>query len=53
MGFKDHVEYCSVKENWTPLMIYIHRSRIITGAILGVILGLCLGCLLWGVDYAF
>jgi hypothetical protein len=27
----------SKKENWTPLLIYIHISRIILGFILGII----------------
>lgn len=28
------------KENWTPELIYIHRSRLIIGLVLGFIFGI-------------
>jgi len=31
---------------WTPVMIYIHRTRLIAGMILGFIMGLTIGVLL-------
>jgi len=27
-------------ENWTPEMIYVHRTRLVLGVILGFILGI-------------
>lgn len=30
-------------KNWTPKMIYIHRTRLVTGLILGFIIGLFTG----------
>lgn len=35
------------KENWTPLLIYIHASRLILGAILGFLAGFLWGKPLW------
>lgn len=29
--------------NWTPLLIYIHVSRIVVGAVVGIIGGLAIG----------
>jgi len=29
--------------NWTPLLIYIHVSRIIAGAVVGIICGITIG----------
>lgn len=33
------------KENWTPLMVHIHRSRLIVGVVLGFMLGFSVGVL--------
>jgi len=30
-------------ENWTPLLVYIHSSRLIIGAILGLVAGIAMG----------
>jgi len=35
----------SHKENWTEQLIYVHKTRLILGFILGIILGYCLGLL--------
>jgi hypothetical protein len=35
----------SKRENWTPILIYIHISRIIIGYILGIIVGICISFL--------
>ena len=29
------------RENWTPLLTYIHATRLIIGTILGFIMGIC------------
>ena len=46
-GFKDaqdiHLEEIN---NWTPLLVYIHVSRIIIGAVLGYCIGFLTGLLI-------
>ena len=37
----------SKKENWTPQLTYIHRSRLLIGLILGFILGIDFSCLVF------
>lgn len=32
-------EYLSHKENWTSLLVYVHRTRIILGFVLGTAFG--------------
>lgn len=36
-------QYLSKRESWTPMMIYIHRSRITFGLICGLLIGLPVG----------
>jgi len=55
MTYKVTKEYCKIgykeavdmqldkKENWTPLLVYIHVSRIIIGLVFGTIIGFLIG----------
>ncbi len=46
-GFKDAQEMRLENiNNWTPLLVYIHVSRIIIGAVLGVCIGVLVGVLI-------
>ena len=37
----EHSNFFKCRENWTPVMKYIHRTRLIGGALLGLLIGLC------------
>jgi hypothetical protein len=44
IGYKEAVEMHLDKiENWTPLLVYIHVSRIIIGLVFGIIIGFLIG----------
>ena len=41
-GFVDACELgLNREDSWDPIMVYLHTSRIIIGAILGFVLGVC------------
>ena len=47
LGFKDaQVMHLENINNWTPLLVYIHVSRIIIGAVLGCCIGILIGLLI-------
>ena len=33
------------ESNWTPILIYMHVTRTIIGAIIGIAIGICVGLL--------
>lgn len=35
------------RAEWTPELIYVHRTRLVIGVLLGIGLGLSLGAILW------
>jgi len=46
-GFKEAQEmHLENINNWTPLLVYIHVSRIIIGVVLGVCIGVLVGVLI-------
>lgn len=46
-GFRDAKEmHLENINNWTPLLVYIHASRLIIGAVLGYVIGIVTGVLI-------
>lgn len=43
----EDLEKLRIKQNWTPAMIYIHRTRMVYGFITGLLVGISIGVLLF------
>ena len=39
------ITYLSKKENWTPMLTYVHRTRFLLGTVFGLIFGIYIGIL--------
>ena len=51
-GFHEAAEAgLAQEENWTPLLVWIHCSRLALGFALGMIAGGCLALAIWAICY--
>lgn len=45
-GWKQAINFLSYEENWTPLLVYVHVSRLLIGFAFGAIFATSLATLL-------
>ena len=43
MNREEIITHLSKKENWTEILEYVHRTRLILGFVLGILTGFILG----------